>query len=202
MPVPLGRPPFLPFSRAISCIRSSPSFSRRALTDSESYRLFATPMFSGQNRTGVWSLGRQETETPRSRLSFWFRPSRRHLGYLGASVSIGSPVGYRKRAGSIPCCGSPRIARHPGSDGSALADLGLHCHGRYFVGISAAVLNGCGRLDIAHGGYCRRIQHRPRVQPSRWFPAGAKWVLSVCMIAGRLEFYSALVLVTPRFWLR
>ena len=35
-----------------------------------------------------------------------------------------------------------------------------------------------------------------------WFPAGAKWVLSVCMIAGRLEFYSALVLVTPRFWLR
>ena len=33
-----------------------------------------------------------------------------------------------------------------------------------------------------------------------WLPAGAKWVLSVCMIAGRLEFYSALVLLTPRFW--
>jgi trk system potassium uptake protein TrkH len=35
-----------------------------------------------------------------------------------------------------------------------------------------------------------------------WLPAGAKWVLSVCMIAGRLEFYSALVLVTPQFWRR
>ena len=33
-----------------------------------------------------------------------------------------------------------------------------------------------------------------------WLPAGAKWVLSVCMIAGRLEFYSALVLLTPSFW--
>jgi len=33
-----------------------------------------------------------------------------------------------------------------------------------------------------------------------WLPAGAKWVLSVCMIAGRLEFYSALVLLTPWFW--
>jgi len=35
-----------------------------------------------------------------------------------------------------------------------------------------------------------------------WLPAGAKWVLSFCMIAGRLEFYSALVLVTPWFWRR
>lgn len=33
-----------------------------------------------------------------------------------------------------------------------------------------------------------------------WMPAGAKWVLSFCMIAGRLEFYSALVLLTPGFW--
>ena len=31
-------------------------------------------------------------------------------------------------------------------------------------------------------------------------PAGAKWVLSFCMIAGRLELYSALVLLTPGFW--
>ena len=33
-----------------------------------------------------------------------------------------------------------------------------------------------------------------------WLPAGAKWVLSLCMIAGRLEFYSPLVLLTPGFW--
>lgn len=33
-------------------------------------------------------------------------------------------------------------------------------------------------------------------------PAAAKWVLSGCMIAGRLEFYTALVLLTPRFWRR
>lgn len=33
-------------------------------------------------------------------------------------------------------------------------------------------------------------------------PALAKWVLSVSMIAGRLEFYTLLVLVTPGFWHR
>lgn len=31
-------------------------------------------------------------------------------------------------------------------------------------------------------------------------PAAAKWVLSICMIAGRLEFYTLLVLASPAFW--
>jgi trk system potassium uptake protein len=31
-------------------------------------------------------------------------------------------------------------------------------------------------------------------------PALAKWTLSVCMIAGRLEFYTLLVILTPAFW--
>ena len=31
-------------------------------------------------------------------------------------------------------------------------------------------------------------------------PALAKWVLSGCMIAGRLEFYTVLVILTPAFW--
>ncbi len=31
-------------------------------------------------------------------------------------------------------------------------------------------------------------------------PALAKWVLSFCMIAGRLEFYTVLVIVSPAFW--
>lgn len=31
-------------------------------------------------------------------------------------------------------------------------------------------------------------------------PALAKWVLSLCMLAGRLEFYTLLVLFTPAFW--
>lgn len=31
-------------------------------------------------------------------------------------------------------------------------------------------------------------------------PALAKWTLSICMIAGRLEFYTLLVLFTPAFW--
>lgn len=31
-------------------------------------------------------------------------------------------------------------------------------------------------------------------------PALAKWVLSLCMIAGRLEFYTLLVLLSPAFW--
>ena len=31
-------------------------------------------------------------------------------------------------------------------------------------------------------------------------PALAKWVLAGCMLAGRLEFYTALVVCTPAFW--
>jgi trk system potassium uptake protein TrkH len=31
-------------------------------------------------------------------------------------------------------------------------------------------------------------------------PALAKWVLTACMIAGRLEFYTVLVIFTPSFW--
>jgi trk system potassium uptake protein TrkH len=33
-------------------------------------------------------------------------------------------------------------------------------------------------------------------------PQFAKWVLSFCMIAGRLEFYTLLVIFTPAFWRR
>ena len=32
------------------------------------------------------------------------------------------------------------------------------------------------------------------------FPALVKWVLSGCMICGRLEFFTALVILTPAFW--
>lgn len=31
-------------------------------------------------------------------------------------------------------------------------------------------------------------------------PMMAKWVLSACMVAGRLEFYTVLVIMTPAFW--
>jgi trk system potassium uptake protein TrkH len=33
-------------------------------------------------------------------------------------------------------------------------------------------------------------------------PDMAKWVLSLCMIAGRLEFYTLLVILTRSFWQR
>jgi trk system potassium uptake protein TrkH len=33
-------------------------------------------------------------------------------------------------------------------------------------------------------------------------PAFAKWVLSMCMLAGRLEFYTVLVIFAPAFWRR
>jgi trk system potassium uptake protein TrkH len=33
-------------------------------------------------------------------------------------------------------------------------------------------------------------------------PALAKWVLSVCMLAGRLEFYTVLIIFAPAFWRR
>jgi trk system potassium uptake protein TrkH len=32
------------------------------------------------------------------------------------------------------------------------------------------------------------------------FPALVKWVLAACMICGRLEFFTALVILTPAFW--
>ena len=31
-------------------------------------------------------------------------------------------------------------------------------------------------------------------------PLLAKWVLAACMVAGRLEFYTVLVIMTPAFW--
>ena len=31
-------------------------------------------------------------------------------------------------------------------------------------------------------------------------PALSKWVLVVCMVAGRLEFYTLIVILTPDFW--
>jgi trk system potassium uptake protein TrkH len=31
-------------------------------------------------------------------------------------------------------------------------------------------------------------------------PDLAKWVLAVCMVAGRLEFYTVIVILTPAFW--
>ena len=33
-------------------------------------------------------------------------------------------------------------------------------------------------------------------------PGIAKWVLMLCMLAGRLEFYTMIVLLTPEFWRR
>jgi trk system potassium uptake protein TrkH len=33
-------------------------------------------------------------------------------------------------------------------------------------------------------------------------PDAAKWILSLCMIAGRLEFYTLLVILTKPFWQR
>jgi len=33
-------------------------------------------------------------------------------------------------------------------------------------------------------------------------PAFAKWVLTVTMLVGRMEFYTALVVLTPGFWRR
>ena len=31
-------------------------------------------------------------------------------------------------------------------------------------------------------------------------PDLAKWVLAVCMVAGRLEYYTVIVILTPAFW--
>jgi len=35
-----------------------------------------------------------------------------------------------------------------------------------------------------------------------WMPIGAKWVLSLCMLLGRLEIYTVLALVSRSFWTR
>ncbi|MBC7356852.1 MAG: TrkH family potassium uptake protein, partial [Desulfomicrobiaceae bacterium] len=31
-------------------------------------------------------------------------------------------------------------------------------------------------------------------------PTAAKWLLSLCMLLGRLEIYTVLVLLVPEFW--
>ena len=33
-----------------------------------------------------------------------------------------------------------------------------------------------------------------------WLPAFSKWVLSLVMLLGRLEFYALLILIVPEFW--
>jgi trk system potassium uptake protein TrkH len=40
------------------------------------------------------------------------------------------------------------------------------------------------------------------VENYAWLPAGAKWVFSFCMLAGRLELYAALLLFFPSTWRR
>ena len=35
-----------------------------------------------------------------------------------------------------------------------------------------------------------------------WFSDFAKWVLTVCMLLGRLEFFSLLILLSPAYWRR
>jgi trk system potassium uptake protein TrkH len=33
-----------------------------------------------------------------------------------------------------------------------------------------------------------------------WLPGAAKWVLVLCMLLGRLEIYTVLILFVPEFW--
>lgn len=63
-----------------------------------------------------------------------------------------------------------------------------------FTSISAVV--AC-MFNVGPGlGHVGPVEHYGHL------PALAKWVLSGCMLAGRLEFYTLLVLFTPPFWRR
>ena len=55
----------------------------------------------------------------------------------------------------------------------------------FFATLSCLGTNGLGYGDTA--GY-------------HLLPSAAKWVLSVCMLIGRLELFTFLVLLSPWFW--
>ena len=35
-----------------------------------------------------------------------------------------------------------------------------------------------------------------------WLPEGVKWILSFCMLAGRLELFAVILLFVPETWTR
>lgn len=55
---------------------------------------------------------------------------------------------------------------------------------------------------------CQALPTGPRpglglVHPASTFseiPAAGKWILSFCMLIGRLEIYTVMVLLIPEFW--
>jgi trk system potassium uptake protein TrkH len=77
----------------------------------------------------------------------------------------------------------------------AVATLCLAGEGLDLVTASTAVITAMGNVGPGLG----------EVGPMENFaglPAAAKWILSVCMLLGRLEIYTVLVLFLPEYWRR
>lgn len=74
-----------------------------------------------------------------------------------------------------------------------LAFLAMTFYTPDFLTASSAVLTtlGCVGPGMALAG---------PIESFADFPAAAKWIMTVCMLLGRLELYSVLVLLLPSFW--
>jgi len=75
---------------------------------------------------------------------------------------------------------------------ASLALASLHMD---LVSATTAVITAMGNCGPGLGA----------VGPSHTFealPAAAKWILSLCMLLGRLELYTVLVLFLPEYWRR
>ena len=75
----------------------------------------------------------------------------------------------------------------------ALATLGLTLFDVDIVSAVTAAASTLGNIGPGLGGVGPFDDYA-------WFPAAAKWLLSACMLLGRLEFAALLVLCLPAFW--
>lgn len=72
--------------------------------------------------------------------------------------------------------------------GTFLVMLGVNLHESFFYTLSAISNTGIGTDVIGAGSDFSSL------------PDGAKWVLSIVMLTGRLELYTVLLIFTPYFW--
>ncbi|MEQ9121125.1 MAG: TrkH family potassium uptake protein, partial [Alphaproteobacteria bacterium] len=82
--------------------------------------------------------------------------------------------------------------------------LYIVCYAALAIGLSVTGVEGITAISAAATAISNVGPGLgPEVGPSGNFaglPASAKWLLSIGMLAGRLELFTVLILLTPRFW--
>ena len=70
------------------------------------------------------------------------------------------------------------------------------------LGAFGRAVGGAGPRDGERSGVGPGLGGVGPMNTYAQLPDMAKWILSLCMIAGRLEFYTLLVILTKPFWQR